>query len=308
MIECVGLGRSFGSFTAVNSLTFTIPKGQVVGFIGPNGAGKTTTMRMLTGYLPPTVGHAKIDGLDVFEENKAVKHRVGYLPETPPLYPELQIGQYLEFVATLRGVPKSRVAKRIGEVMAQLGLSGWEGKAIHTLSKGYRQRVGLAQAILHEPSVLILDEPTSGLDPTQVAGIRQFLKALAEDRTVILSTHILTEVEKLCDRILLIKNGSILADSPIGGLSTLSSKGAVVLQLRMPPENFSQALEAHAWVKQIDCHHSSAESWNGRIRMDEAHVSSLSAWLYEKGVQIAELHYQPPSLEDLFLELVEVEQ
>lgn len=308
MIECVGLGRTFGSFKAVDSLNFEIPKGQVVGFIGPNGAGKTTTMRMLTGYLPPTFGHAKIDGLDVFEDNTAVKHRVGYLPETPPLYPELEIGQYLEFVGTLRNVPTKSLTKRIGEVMSQLGLAGWERKGIHTLSKGYRQRVGLAQAILHEPSVLILDEPTSGLDPTQVAGIRQFLKALAEDRTVILSTHILSEVEKLCDRILMIKNGSLVADAPIHELELLSAQGCSVLQVNHPPELFSQKLEQLEWVKSISCVHDSAEMWCGQIVLHKDNHMLLGGWLYENGVQVAELFYKPPSLEDLFLELVQVEK
>ena len=191
MIDVQHLTKSYGPRVAVDDVSFSIGKGEVVGFLGPNGAGKTTTMRILTGFLPATGGDVKVAGYDVFDEPMQVKRRVGYLPESPPLYPELSVGTYLEFAAELRGFYGKERLKRVGRVMEQVGLVGWEQRILGSLSKGYRQRVGLAQALVHEPEVLILDEPTSGLDPTQVMGMRELMRELAATRTVILSTHIL---------------------------------------------------------------------------------------------------------------------
>lgn len=215
MISAQNLTRRFGGFTAVNDASFEVGKGEIIGFIGPNGAGKTTTMRILTGFLPASEGRAVVAGHDVFEDSMAVRRKVGYLPESPPLYPELSIGVYLKFIAEIRGVPFKQRTSRIGEVMELVGLSGWENRILGSLSKGYRQRVGLAQAVLHDPEVLVLDEPTSGLDPTQVVGIRKFILDLASRRTVILSTHILPEVERICPRVVMINKGKIVADGPI---------------------------------------------------------------------------------------------
>lgn len=307
MIKCKGLSRKFGRFTAVKPLDFDIPKGQVVGFIGPNGAGKTTTMRMLTGYLPPTSGSASIDGLDIFDDNTKVKKKVGYLPEAPPLYPELTIGQYLEFVGTLRGLPQSDLSKRIGEVMAQIGLSGWENKPIHTLSKGYRQRVGMAQAILHKPSVLILDEPTSGLDPTQVAGIRTFLKDLAAERTVILSTHILSEVEKLCDRVLFIKEGALIADTGIHQLDQILDEGYLSLGISDSNEGFIPALERLECVNKLTVVENNDRDVLLRVGLKLTEKATLMSWLHQKNIKVNEAHYHQPSLEDVFLSLVKEE-
>ena len=175
MIEVQGITKRYGAFVAVRDLSFSVGKGRVLGFIGPNGAGKTSTMRVLTGFLPATLGSATIAGFDVFEEPMQVKKRVGYLPETPPLYKELSVGDYLKFVAELRGITGGESLKRIGEVMERVGLRGWERRIVGSLSKGYRQRVGLAQALIHQPPVLILDEPTSGLDPAQMVGVRQLI-------------------------------------------------------------------------------------------------------------------------------------
>ena len=197
---------------------FEVGKGEILGFIGPNGAGKTTTMRMLTGFIPATEGRAVVAGHDVFDEPMQVRRRVGYLPETPPLYRELTVGDYLRFVAEIRGIGRGERLRRVGQVMEQVGLAGWEARILGSLSKGYRQRVGLAQAIIHDPPVLILDEPTSGLDPAQVAGMRDFVRHLARDRTVILSTHILPEVELLCGRAVIIAGGRVVADDTIDGL------------------------------------------------------------------------------------------
>lgn len=215
MISAQKLSKRFGTFTAVDAISFEVQPGQIVGFIGPNGAGKSTTMRMLTGFLPATEGRAMVAGHDVFEENMAVRRKVGYLPETPPLYPELTIGDYLRFIAEIREVPRAQTISRVGEVMELVGLARSEKWILGSLSKGYRQRVGLAQAVLHKPDVLILDEPTSGLDPSQMVGIRKFISGLAQERTVILSTHILPEVENLCEHVIMINKGQIVADGEL---------------------------------------------------------------------------------------------
>jgi len=218
MITVQSLTKRFGRFTAVDSVSYEVEKGEIIGFIGPNGAGKTTTMRMLTSFLPATEGRITVAGHDVFEASMEVRRRIGYLPETPPLYPELTIGRYLQFVSEIREVPRADRTRRVGEVMEQVGLHGWEDRILGSLSKGYRQRVGLAQAIIHDPDVLVLDEPTSGLDPRQVVGIREFIQHLAADRTVILSTHILSQVEELCQRALIIDKGRLVAADTLDGL------------------------------------------------------------------------------------------
>lgn len=218
MISARNLTKRFGRLTAVDGVSFEVAPGEILGFIGPNGAGKTTTMRMLTGFLPASEGAAVVAGHDVFEEPMEVRRRVGYLPETPPLYPELSVGEYLAFIAEIREVPSAERTRRIGAAMEGVGLNGWERRLLGSLSKGYRQRVGLAQAVLHDPAVLILDEPTSGLDPAQVVGIRDFIRSLAKDRTVILSTHILSEVELLCRRAVIIAGGRVAADDTVEGL------------------------------------------------------------------------------------------
>ena len=211
MIEVVGITKRYGPFVAVKDLSFSVEKGRVLGFIGPNGAGKSSTMRVLTGFLPATEGTAKVAGFDVFEQPMEVKRRVGYLPETPPLYKELSVGDYLRFVAELRGIYGADALRRIGEVMERVGLRGWERRILGSLSKGYKQRVGLAQALIHDPPVLILDEPTSGLDPAQVVGVRKLIAELRGDHTIVLSTHILREVEALCDDVVVINKGELAA-------------------------------------------------------------------------------------------------
>lgn len=215
MIEVDHLTKQYGSFTAVDNISFEVGKGEIVGFLGPNGAGKTTTMRVLTCFLPASQGTARIAGFDIFEEPLEVKKRIGYLPELPPLYPDMRVETYLDFVANIKGVPSSEKKGRIVEVLDQCGLNDRARQLIGQLSKGYRQRVGLAQAIIHNPDVIIMDEPTSGLDPNQIIEVRHLIHTLAKERTVILSTHILPEVEMTCDRVIIINNGKIEAiDSP----------------------------------------------------------------------------------------------
>lgn len=229
MVEAIGISKSFGPTLALQDVSFSVGKGEIVGFLGPNGAGKTTTMRILTGYIPASGGEAKIAGFDVFEHPMEVKRRVGYLPESPPLYPELSVGEYLAFVGELRGLSGRACRLRTGEVMERVGLGGWEARILGSLSKGYRQRVGLAQALLHDPPVLILDEPTSGLDPTQMVGIRTLIQDLAASHTVILSTHVLSEVETLCPRAVVIGRGRVLAAGTLAELKTRSKRGSWTL-------------------------------------------------------------------------------
>jgi len=224
MVEVTGVTKRYGPLVAVDDISFSVGRGEVFGFIGPNGAGKTTTMRILTGFIPATLGVAKIDGFDVFDNPREVKGRVGYLPETPPLYPDLSVGDYLRFVAEIRGFSRNERIRRVGEVMEQVGLGGWEDRILGSLSKGYRQRVGIAQAIVHKPSLLILDEPTSGLDPVQTLGVRDLINEL--DSTVILSTHILSEVEALCSSVVMINGGKIAASGTVEELCSLAGTPA----------------------------------------------------------------------------------
>ncbi len=219
MIETFKLTKRYGNFEAVAGIDLQIGRGEVVGFLGPNGAGKTTTMRMLTTFLPPSSGTAKIAGFDILRQGAEVRRRIGYLPETPPLYPELRVGEYLEFVGQIRDLRGAELKRRIGEVLAQCSLSDVERKLCGELSKGFRQRVGLAQALLHLPEVIILDEPTSGLDPAQIIGIRRLIHELKDRHTVLLSTHILPEVAQVCSRVVIIAEGRIAADGSVEELT-----------------------------------------------------------------------------------------
>ena len=206
------LTKKYGSQRAVDNISFEVKTGEVLGFLGPNGAGKTTTMKILTCFMAPNDGDAKINGLSIHEHQDEIKRNIGYLPESNPLYQDMPVLEYLEFVAELQGVPKEKIQERIAEMVILTGLNKEKHKIISELSKGYRQRVGLAQAMIHDPDILILDEPTTGLDPNQIVEIRKLIKELGKEKTVILSTHILPEVEATCDRIIIINNGKIVAD------------------------------------------------------------------------------------------------
>ena len=223
MIEARNLSKWYGEFVAVNDVSFKVERGEVVGFLGPNGAGKTTTMRILTGFLPATDGTGLIAGHDIFEESLAARRAVGYLPETPPLYPEMDVRGYLKYVAQLKDVPRKRRAGAIDRALERCGLTDVSRRVIGSLSKGYRQRVGLAQAIVHDPPVLILDEPTVGLDPIQIREIRTLIAELASEseqsHTVILSTHQMTDVEAICQRVILINQGRKVLDASIAELT-----------------------------------------------------------------------------------------
>jgi len=219
-IEVEGLSKRYGDFEAVRDLSFEIRAGEVVGFLGPNGAGQTTTMRTLTGFIPPTDGRIRIAGFDIFAEGLDARRSIGYLPETPPLHPEMKVAAYVRYVTAIKGVPRAKRRAAVGRALARCGLEDVADRVIGTLSKGYRQRVGLAQAIVHEPPVLILDEPTVGLDPIQIREIRAMIRDLAATggQTILLSTHILAEVEAICQRVILIDRGRKALDEPLAKL------------------------------------------------------------------------------------------
>lgn len=307
MIVAQNLSKRFGAIEAVTGLSFEVEAGQIVGFIGPNGAGKTTTMRMLTGFMPASEGHATVAGFDVFEEPMKVRARIGYLPEKPPLYDDLSIGQYLRFIADIRGVDRASCRRRIGEVMEQVGLSGWEGRLLGSLSKGYRQRVGLAQAIIHDPKVLILDEPTSGLDPRQLVGVRAFIRGLAKDRTVILSTHILSEVEALCERAIVIDGGRVVADDTLDGLRSGVGEGVrYAIEVRCSDDSAPKvgALECVSRVDDL--------GRTGSVQRLMTHATvdprpAIAALATEQGWSVQAMERHAPSLEEAFLHLVRAE-
>lgn len=233
MIEVSNLVKKYGDFTAVRGISFEVPKGQILGLLGPNGAGKTTTMKILSCFMPATSGEVKVAGFDVFDDPMEVKKRVGYLPETPPLYLEMRVREYIEYVAALKQLPKNRLKDRVEFVGEHCGLISSFNRVIGTLSKGFKQRVGIAQALVHDPEVVILDEPTVGLDPVQIVEIRELIKGLAKSHTVILSTHILPEVVMTCDRVLMINRGHVLADGSVQSLTHGSSESLEQAYLRI---------------------------------------------------------------------------
>jgi len=252
MIEVRELRKQFGTTVALDDVSFRVERGEVVGLLGPNGAGKTTMMRVLTGYLPPTAGTVRVGGHDVREAPIDVKRLIGYLPETVPVYAELTVREYLQFAADLREVPKAEVADRMARAMGQTGTADVAHRVIGHLSKGYRQRVGLAQALLHDPALLILDEPTVGLDPSQVVEIRVLIRELATHRTVILSSHILSEVAQICTRVIVIHRGRIVGHDTVADLEKrLKGAERVFIQVRAPAVEALEAIRALPGVKSV---------------------------------------------------------
>jgi ABC-2 type transport system ATP-binding protein len=248
MIQVEGLSKKYARHVAVNNISFSVDKGDIVGFLGPNGAGKTTTMRILTCFMPPTAGKATVAGYDVFEQPFDVKKRIGYLPEAPPLYPEMSVQDYLTFVANLKNVPSSEVKGRTEQVMQRCSVLDVREKLISKLSKGYRQRVGLAQAIIHNPDVLILDEPTSGLDPKQITETRELIQSLAGEHTIILSTHILPEVEAVCRKVIIINRGSLVATDSV---EHLKHRGRNTVQVQVDTNGTNDSLAVRQRLEQV---------------------------------------------------------
>ena len=252
MIEVNDLTKRFARHEAVRGISFSVAKGEIVGFLGPNGAGKTTTLRMLTGYLPPTSGSARIAGFDIFRQSIDARKKIGYMPENVPLYEDMRVREYLKFRAQLKGLGTSDTRKRVGYVIDTCGLEGVRRKMIKTLSKGYRQRVGLADALVHDPELLILDEPTNGLDPNQIRQIRQLIRQLADSHTVLVSTHILSEVEMTCNRVIIIDTGKIkAADTPQNLIGQMRAAGRVQVELQADSEVASGAISRLDRVKKV---------------------------------------------------------
>jgi ABC-2 type transport system ATP-binding protein len=304
MVEVTGVTKRYGSLLAVDDISFSVGRGEVFGFIGPNGAGKTTTMRILTGFIPATYGVAKIDGFDVFENPQEVKKRVGYLPETPPLYLDLSVGDYLRFVAEIRGISRTNRLRRVGEVMEQVGLDGWEDRILGSLSKGYRQRVGIAQAIVHKPSLLILDEPTSGLDPVQTLGVRELIQGL--ESTVILSTHILSEVEALCSSVAMINKGKIAASGTVGELckrAGLPGYRVVVESVEGPFSDLGIVAAKIGGLSSVETVTKDGDSL--LISSSNDPRSDVASLCVESGWRLLALEENVPTLSDAFVAVVE---
>ena len=318
MIKVEGLTKRYARNVAVDHISFQVEKGQIVGFLGPNGAGKTTTMRMLTCFLPPTDGTAEVAGFEVMENPMEVKKRIGYLPESPPVYPEMEVIEYLNFVARIKGVPKSTRLSRIDDVMEKCAVADVRNKEIGKLSKGYRQRVGLAQAIIHNPDVLILDEPTAGLDPHQIIETRDLIKSLAGNHTIILSTHILPEVEQTCERVIIIAKGKLVAMDTVANL-TSRLRGSETVAVEVAPSNgadldqFAQTvrrkLEQVSGVSRVVLKESPSQAKTGRAQFTVESLQGrqirpeLARAVIESGWNLNELHAVGLSLEEIFLQL-----
>jgi ABC-2 type transport system ATP-binding protein len=310
MIEVEGLTKRYGRATAVDGVSFRVEKGEVLGFLGPNGAGKTTTMRILTCYLPPTEGSARVAGHDVFKEPIEVKKRVGYLPETPPLYPDMTVRDYLDFCAKIKGVAPNERGARIGDAIEKCRVGEVRTTLIGKLSKGYRQRVGLAQAILHNPDVLILDEPTAGLDPKQIIETRELIRGLAGSHTVILSTHILPEVSMTCGRVVIINKGRVVAEDTPENL-THRLRGAGTLRLEVRGEQ-TAVLEAAKAVPGVLAVHPRAGHGDVVVLDVEAEAgkdvrADLARSLVHGGYGLLGLQQMGMSLEEIFLHLTTTE-
>ncbi len=301
MIEVKGLTKTYGERKAIEDLNFEVKKGEVVGFLGPNGAGKSTTMKIITGFMAASEGQVTVEGYDVFENPVAVKSRIGYLPETPPVYLDMQVKDYLSFAAELKKINSSKRASEIDLAIDKTQLSDVANRLIGNLSKGYRQRVGLAQALLGSPQVLILDEPTVGLDPRQVAEIRQLLKKLRGEHTIILSTHIMSEVEATCERVIIINKGKIIAKDSIEFLKS-QIKGSRILRLRVrrKQDELSQQLKGFEGVQSVELHNDSLQLVT--TGTDEL-VEKVSEAVVSSGAGLIELTQPTAALEDIFMQL-----
>ena len=307
MIEVDHLTKSYGKNVAVNDISFNVGKGEILGFLGPNGAGKTTTMRILTGYLPATSGSARIASFDVFDQSMEVRRRIGYLPENPPLYPDMNVHAYLEFVARIKSVAGADIPNRVERAMEMTNLTERRGELIKRLSRGFRQRVGIAQAIVHNPDVVILDEPTVGLDPKQIIEVRKLIKGLAGEHTIILSTHILPEASQTCDRVVIINRGRIAAvDTPENLTTQLKGSERVQMEVRGEEEALREAIELVDGVTKIDIQVVEASDHLKAIVESEPGTDlrgKLAAAVIGKGLELLELKAVSLSLEDIFLQL-----
>ena len=311
MIEAEHLTKRFGPTAAIEDVTFRVEKGEILGFLGPNAAGKTTTMRILAGYFPATQGRARVAGFDVFEHPLEVKKRVGYLPEHPPLYPEMTVDRYLRFVGAINGLQKSKLTAQLEKVKNRCGLSEVGTRLIRHLSKGYKQRVGLAQALIHDPEVILLDEPTIGLDPKQIIEVRELIRSLRGDHTVILSTHILPEVSMTCERVVIINNGRIAAvDTPQNLTSQLRGGDRIEVELGGDVQQLPALLTGLPQVRNV----TTAEPQDGCYRVTievegkEEVRHEIARRIVESGLELYQLKTQAMTLEEIFLKLTTEEE
>ena len=304
MIEVEHLTKRYGPVTAVDDISFSVQRGEILGFLGPNGAGKTTTMRVLTGYMPPTDGRAVVAGYDVFEQPIEAKRRTGYLPETPPLYPDMTVRDYLAFVSRIKGVPRGERTGRVNEMMEKTRIADVADRHCGKLSKGYRQRVGLAQALMHNPDVLILDEPTAGLDPKQIIETRQLIKALAGDHTIILSTHILPEVSQTCQRVVIINRGRVVAvDTPDNLTSRLRGSETMYLQVDAAGADVASVLQRVSGVTRVAITDTKQQIVGYEVDSETGRDvrRELAAAIVGRGWGLLEMRPMRLSLEEIFL-------
>lgn len=318
MIEVQNITKNYGTFQALNDVSFQVDKGQIVGFLGPNGAGKTTTMRILTCFMPASSGRVTVAGYDVFKESREVRKRIGYLPENVPLYPEMTVTKYLTYMAKIRSVPRNQINAQLDTVVEACGLTERRHQIIGQLSRGFRQRVGLAQALIHEPDVLILDEPTSGLDPRQIVEIRELIKALGTERTILFSTHILPEASLVCERLIIISRGEITGDVQLKeGRAISASLGAertghtatsvlVVEVAGASAEDISASLHDIPQVIRVERPESSPDetaTFHLHYTLESDIRSEVAATIVKRGWHLLEMHTTEMSLEALFLSL-----
>lgn len=307
MIEVEQLTKVYNGRKAVDDISFKVEKGEILGFLGPNGAGKTTTMRILTCYMPATEGTARVAGYDVFEESLEVRKRIGYLPENPPLYHEMTVYSYLDFVAKIKGTPSSKRKSHIDDVMQKTSIGDVRDRVIGRLSKGYKQRVGLAQALLNNPEVLVLDEPTIGLDPKQIYEVRSLIKSLAGDHTVILSTHILPEVSMTCNRVVIINNGKFVAmDTPEGLANQQKGAERIAMLVDGPADAVSEKLLAVEGVLNVKAEGNggSPSRFTVECQLNSDLRRTLAAVVVNQGWGLLELRGISVSLEDVFINLI----
>jgi len=311
LITVENLAKRYATKTAIEGMSFQVEKGEILGFLGPNGAGKTTTMRIITGYMPASDGTVRVDGFDVFENPIDVRRRIGYLPENPPLYLEMSVVGYLRFVAKIKGVPKDKLAAEVDRVMERVNIADVKDRIIAKLSKGYKQRVGIAQALLNDPPVLILDEPTIGLDPKQIHEVRELIKDLAGKHTVVLSTHILPEVEQTCHRVIIIDHGKIVAvDTPKNLRYQLQGAERVTIEVQGPATEISSKLKNMPGVVDVrkigDSDGRHRFQVEGELQKDIR--SDLARTVVQNGWGLFELQSATMSLEDIFIKLTTAEE
>jgi len=309
MIEVKNLTKNYGDFTAISNVNFNVKSGEIMGFLGPNAAGKTTTMRVITGYLSPSAGSVTVDGHDVYDEGMQVKKIIGYLPEKPPVYPELAVRSYLKFVAEIKGVATREIAKSVDLAMEKASVANVANKLIGTLSKGYQQRVGLAQALVHNPKVLILDEPTVGLDPTQIIEVRNLIKSLKDSHTVVLSTHILPEVSMTCSRVVIINQGNIIAeDTPSNLTKAVTSDEKVELIISGgEAQNIKDLIASLDGVISVDMtSYEPQQALKALVHVKSSfdHMPAIAHKLISSNFKLHQMRTLEMSLEETFLKLI----